>query len=41
MIFSSYQSEVSKSKIEQNARGYGMHYENECKVIFSEDVKNK
>ena len=39
MFFSQYNIEVSKSKIEQKAKSYGMHYEDECKVIFSEDVK--
>lgn len=41
MIFSNYETEISKGKIEQNARGYGMHYDNECKVIFDEDVKKQ
>ncbi|MGL4739314.1 MAG: hypothetical protein ACRC41_00705 [Sarcina sp.] len=34
MIFAEQKVEISKSKIEKNARNYGMHYENECKVIF-------
>lgn len=39
MLLSSYEAEISKSKIEKKAKNYGMHYEDECKVIFSEDVK--
>lgn len=39
LMLSSYNKEVSKSNIEKKAREYGMHYDNECKVIFSEDVK--
>lgn len=30
---------LSRSQIEEKAKGYGMHYSDECKVIFSKDVK--
>jgi hypothetical protein len=39
MLFSGYESQISKGKIEQEAKVYGMHYDDECKVIFSGDVK--
>lgn len=29
-----YSGELSESKIEEKARGYGMHKEGECKVFF-------
>ncbi|GAA0755242.1 MULTISPECIES: hypothetical protein [Clostridium] len=30
----SYNKELSNDKIEEKARGLGMHYEDECKVLF-------
>ncbi|MGL5574141.1 MAG: hypothetical protein ACRDCW_01085 [Sarcina sp.] len=39
MFFSGYEMEISKAKIEQEAKRYGMHYDDECKVIFGEEVK--
>lgn len=35
-----YKSNVSNEKIEEAARGLGMHYSDECKVIFKGDEKN-
>lgn len=31
---------ISPDKIEEKARGMGMHYEGECKVLFKGDGKN-
>lgn len=28
---------ISDDKIEEKARGLGMHYNDECKVLFGED----
>ena len=39
IFFSEYSAELSKSSIEKNAKNYGMHYEDECKVFFSKDVE--
>lgn len=39
MFLSGYEVEVSKAKIEREAKVYGMHYDGECKVIFGEEVK--
>jgi hypothetical protein len=39
MIGISFNASMSKDKIEEKARGYGMHYPDECKVIFDKDVK--
>lgn len=30
----SYNKELSNGKIEEKARGLGMHYNDECKVLF-------
>ncbi len=29
--------DISDSEIEERARGFGMHYEDECKVLFEGD----
>lgn len=39
MVGISFKDSISKDKIEEKARGYGMHYPDECKVIFDKDVK--
>ncbi|WP_159426824.1 hypothetical protein [Clostridium nigeriense] len=33
----SYNKELSSDKIEERARGLGMHYSDECKVLFKGD----
>lgn len=33
----SYGNDISDDKIEERARGLGMHYEDECKVLFDEE----
>ena len=33
----SYNNELSNDKIEEKARGLGMHYSDECKVLFEGD----
>lgn len=35
-----YKQELSDAKIEEKARGLGMIYEDECKVILKGDEKN-
>ncbi|MGL4774118.1 MAG: hypothetical protein ACRC2K_11170 [Clostridium sp.] len=35
----SYENSVSNGRIEENARGLGMHYSDECKVLFERDDK--
>lgn len=35
-----YNRSISDDKIEEKARGLGMHYNDECKVLFGEDNKN-
>ncbi|WP_275051650.1 MULTISPECIES: hypothetical protein [Clostridium] len=34
-----YNRSMSRATIEEKARGYGMIYEDESKVIFNKDVK--
>ena len=34
MLGVNYSSEISDAKIEEKARGFGMHYNDECKVLF-------
>ncbi|WP_274600980.1 hypothetical protein [Clostridium yunnanense] len=34
-----YNVNMSRERIEEKARGYGMIYEDESKVIFDKDVK--
>ncbi|MDC4240988.1 hypothetical protein NE398_12550 [Clostridium tertium] len=36
----SYNKEISSVKIEEEARGLGMHYDDECKVLFKGDESN-
>ena len=36
----SYNKEISSDKIEEKARGLGMHYDDECKVLFKGDESN-
>ncbi|MBB6624250.1 hypothetical protein [Clostridium gasigenes] len=35
-----YNSSISDDKIEEKARGFGMHYDYECKVLFGGDDTN-
>lgn len=35
-----YNKSISDDKIEEKARGFGMHYNDECKVLFGGDEKN-
>lgn len=35
-----YNKAISDDKIEEKARGLGMHYDDECKVLFGGDDKN-
>lgn len=35
-----YKGSISDAKIEEKARGLGMHTEDECKVFFGRDEKN-
>lgn len=39
MIMSDRQQALSKAKVEEKAREYGMIYRDEVKVIFDKDVK--
>lgn len=39
MLGRSYELSMSKDKIEQKARSYGMHYDDECKAIYDKDVE--
>lgn len=39
MLVSYRQDSLSKAKIEEKARDYGMIYRDEVKVIFDKDVK--
>ena len=39
MIMSDRQQSLSKAKVEEKAREYGMIYRDEVKVIFDKDVK--
>lgn len=32
-----YKGNISDDKVEEKARGLGMHYEDECKVFFKGD----
>lgn len=32
-----YKGQISNDKIEEAARGLGMHYDDECKVLFKGD----
>lgn len=36
----SYNKEISSDKIEEKARGLGMHYDDEFKVLFKGDESN-
>lgn len=35
-----YNGSISDDKIEEKARGFGMHYDDECKVLFGGEDKN-
>lgn len=35
-----YNGSISDDKIEEKARGFGMHYDDECKVLFEGEKKN-
>ncbi|MGL5152462.1 MAG: hypothetical protein ACRC7N_18045 [Clostridium sp.] len=35
----SYENSVSEGRIEEKARGLGMHYNDECKSLFERDEK--
>ncbi|MDV4149683.1 hypothetical protein R0131_02430 [Clostridium sp. AL.422] len=37
MFSYSYNIQLSNDKIEEKARGLGMHYNDECKALFGED----
>ena len=37
MMGFSFSKDISDSEIEERARGLGMHYEDECKVLFEGD----
>lgn len=39
MLMSDRQQALSKAKVEEKAREYGMIYRDEVKVIFDKDVK--
>jgi hypothetical protein len=40
LMFSyNYNKELSNDKIEEKARALGMHYDDECKVLFKGDEK--
>ena len=36
----SNKNKLSNDEIEEKARGFGMHYSDECKVLFGEDEAN-
>lgn len=40
MLGFKYEKSVSEGKIEEAARGFGMHLEGECKSFFKEDKAN-
>lgn len=37
MLGVNYSGEISDANIEEKARGLGMHYNDECKVLFEGD----
>lgn len=37
MLSYGYNNALSQEKIEEKAREYGMHYEDECKAFFGKD----
>lgn len=39
MMVYKHEASLSKAKIEEKARGYGMIYRDEVKVIFDKEVK--
>ena len=41
MSFDNYNYKMPKAQIEEKARGYGMKYPDECKVIFKSDKDKK
>jgi hypothetical protein len=41
MSINGYTNTLKREQIESTARGYGMHYSDECKVIYGREVKGK
>ncbi|SHE56536.1 hypothetical protein [Clostridium fallax] len=41
MKATNYSYSLSREQIELKAKGYGMHYSDECKVIFDKELKEK
>lgn len=39
MFSYNYESSLSDDKIEEKARGFGMHFKDECKAFFERDEK--